>query len=362
MPIQYAISCERGVRMNTKYRVQKFWSFFLMEREVLEEALKDGQTSEIKRILTNVNDQLRDVCACKIEVEMSENGFFEMTFDSAGDKSKQYICALLQKDAPQALREDWIINAFTQPLSEKAMHSVLDINGIQYSGADFKVYYTIEEQSKTLSLQLYCEGLKGLEEDRKQSIVAYMLELFIGELEFEARISSVTILDEEIEEENVCLLPNLYEDICDIIVDCEWMEYHDPLAIYQAYKIDEKPVSETLRNDRKLIITTHPHLQEELFQKQYEICKDFKMLGGEYGFLYYEVLYDDEKEAIMRQQLEKEITDLLYPMSIARTMGGAIGEYYSYIDVAIFDIDAFEVALEKINEKLTFEMYYKGFI
>ena len=47
----------------------------------------------------------------------------------------------------------------------------------------------------------------------------------------------------------------------------------------------------------------------------------------------------------------KEINDLLYPMSIARTMGGAIGMYYSYIDLAVFDRDGFAIALEKINEK-----------
>ena len=39
---------------------------------------------------------------------------------------------------------------------------------------------------------------------------------------------------------------------------------------------------------------------------------------------------------------EKEINDLLYPMSIARTMGGAIGMYYSYIDLAVFDRDGFD--------------------
>ena len=139
-------------------------------------------------------------------------------------------------------------------------------------------------------------------------------------------------------------------------------EYHDPLSIYTAYKLDEKPVSETLRNDRKLIVTTNAPLQEELMRKEDGMCRDFLALGGEYGFLYYEVLYEDEKEALVRQQLEKEINDLLYPMSIARTMGGAVGEYYSYIDIAVFDKDGFMIALEKINEHMNFKIYYKSFL
>lgn len=348
--------------MNLKHRVQNFWKYFTQNQNDLETALKENNAQEVQRMLLDFNERLKTISACKMEIEMSETGFYEMTFDTAGNKTSQLAAALLKKDAPKQLSEDWIINAFRQPLSEKALNSVLEIQGKQYTGADFKVYYTIDDTSKTLLLKVYCEGLKELEDDKKSSITAYMLELYLGELEFEARISHVEILDEESDEEDVCLLPNLYEDICDIIVERDWMEYHDPLSIYLAYKLDEKPVSETLRNDRKLIITTNPQLQEELLNKQYDTCKDFVNLGGEYGFLYYEVLYDDEKEALVRQQLEKELHDLLYPMSIARTMGGAVGEYYSYIDVAIFDIDGFEIALEKINEKMTFPVYYKGYL
>ena len=52
------------------------------------------------------------------------------------------------------------------------------------SGADFHVYYTINEISKTLDIKVYCEALKDVEEKRRESMVAFMLELFIGELEF----------------------------------------------------------------------------------------------------------------------------------------------------------------------------------
>ena len=67
------------------------------------------------------------------------------------------------------------------------------------------------------------------------------------------------------------------------------------------------------------------------------------------------------KKALVRQQLEKEINDLLYPMSIARTMGGAIGMYYSYIDLAVFDRDGF-ACIGKINEKMKFKIYYHSFL
>lgn len=348
--------------MNLKYRVQNFWKYFEQVRGDLECALRESERTEIKRILDDLNHRLEVISGCKIEVEMSETGFYELTFATGGNKTAQYCGGLLKKDAPKALADNWIVNAFRQPLSALAMYSVLDIKGIQYTGADFKVYYTIDEENKVLHTKIYCEGLIGMEEDYRQQLVAHMLELFIGELELEARIASVEIIDEPSDEENVCLLPNFYEDICDIIIDQAWMEYHDPTTIYMAYKLDQELTSQTLRKDMKLIVTTNPLLQEEVINKEYDSCKDLADKGGEYGFLYYEVLYEDEKEALVRQQLEKELNDLLYPMSIGRTMGGAIGVHYSYIDVALFDKDAFQIVLEKLNETLHFPIYYQAFL
>lgn len=348
--------------MNLKQRVQEFWEYFISIQKDLENGLRDKEQHEVAHTIEDLNEHLTSVCGCKVEIEMSATDFFELTFTPGGNKTAQICCALLKKDAPTQLLDDWIINAFRQPLSEKAYNSVLRIKDKEFSGSDFKVFYTINEESRTLDLKIYCEALKGMDENYREKMVVYMLELFIGELELEARISSIEIIDEPSEEENVCLLPNLYEDICDIIVDKEWVEYHDPLAIYMAYKLDEKPVNETLRKDMKLIVTTNPQLQEELLNDDFTTCKELIDKGGEYGYLYFEKLYNDEKEALVRQQLEKEMNDLLYDLSIARTMGGAIGIYYSYIDVAIFDIDAFEVALAKVNEKMKFQIYYQPFI
>lgn len=348
--------------MQLKHRVQNFWKYFMSVRAQLEESLRDEELSMQKHLLEDLNTQLKSIVSTSMEIEMNETGFYEMTFPCGGDKTVQLCTALLVKNAPDELKEDWIINAWRPPLSEKAMTSFIEVKGKRYTGADFKVYYTINEDIKMLDIKVYCEGLKGMEEDYRNRLVAYMLELFIGELELEARINSIEVLEKESEEENVCLLPNFYEDICDLIVDQEWQEYHDPTAIYMAYKLDEKLPSETLRKDMKMIVTTNPQLQEELLNHEYDTCKELKAHGGEYGYLFYEVLYEDEKEALVRQQLEKEINQLLYDMSIARTIGGAIGIHYSYIDVAVFDLDGFQIALEKINEKMTFKIYYRSFL
>ena len=109
--------------MNSKHRVHNFWSYFLTIQQPLETALREQDRHEYEHLLNDINEQLKTVCGCKLEVEMSETGFFEMTFATGGDKTAQLCSALLKKDAPQQLSENWIINAFRPPLSERALNS-----------------------------------------------------------------------------------------------------------------------------------------------------------------------------------------------------------------------------------------------
>ena len=55
-----------------------------------------------------------------------------------------------------------------------------------------------------------------------------------------------------------------------------------------------------------------------------------------------------ERFSDLQLSIEKEINKLFYDMSLARTIGGAIGIHYSYIDVAVFDIDGFKIALGRL--------------
>lgn len=350
--------------VNCKHRVQNFWRIFLQNRKELEEALRMQDEARSEDLIRELNVRLESVCGCKALIEYSEDGFFEMTFDTGPNKTVQYICELLRQNAPKELVEDWIINSWLPPYSSKAKNAVLRIKDQVYTGADFTVFYTIDETNHCLHVDMYCPGFRDIaDEERKREMAAYMMELFIGELELEARIASIQPVDEPLQNsENFCLLPNFYEDICDIVIDQEWLEYHDPTNIYMVYKINEEQNDDSLRKDMKLILTTNALLQEELLAGNYDSCIDFRDKGGEYGYLYYENPYDDEKNALIRQTMEKKLNEMLQPLAIAKTIGGAIGTKYSYIDLAIFDTDAFAIVLSDLKEKISFDLQYQAFL
>lgn len=327
----------------------------------LQVDLQNNEISAVKLLLDQLNEQLMLIAGCRLEVEMAENGYFEMTFDTGMNKTAQYICALLKKDAPQIVIDRWIVNAFRQPLSERAMHTVLNINNIQYTPIDFKIYYEIDENMKALHCQMYCPAFKGMDEVRQYDIARYMLELFIGELELEARITSLKVIEEPLDAEDVVLLPNFYEDICDIVIDQDWTAYQDPTMIYSVYKLNEALKTAGIRKDITVLATSHAVLFEELQNKEDDSCRDFADKGGEYGYFYYERREESEDSAVRNARLEKEIHELLYPLSIARTIGSGMGFAHCYIDVAVFDKPLFMEALKKMNEKLPFDIFYKSF-
>ncbi len=348
--------------MDTRYRVKNFWKYFTGVQKEIEDAFQNQDESLIEELRKEISQQVQSVCDASAELEW-QDGFFELAFHGGVNKTKQYICALLKKEAPKQLVNDWIISSFRQPLSQSALHAKIQLDDEVYSGSDFMIYYEIHKDARCITTEVYSKALKGLEETKQRNIVMAMLELFIGEIELEARIGDIQILAEpKSDAENYCLLPNFYEDICDIVIDEGWTEYSEPCAIYAAYKLDQTIVSETLRKDMKLIITTNPQLQSELLNKESDSCEEARRFGSEYGYLYYEIEQEKEQIALVRQQLEQELQGLFYEAGIARMIGGAVGTHYAYVDCIVFDRDAFQILLSKLNEHLSFPLYYQSFV
>ena len=113
--------------MNCKHRIQSFWKYFLLRKPELEDALRVQDEQRTADLIREINVELERVCGCKVEIELNEDGFFEMTFDTGPSKTVQYITELMKQCAPKELVEDWIINAWLPPYSAKARNALLKI-------------------------------------------------------------------------------------------------------------------------------------------------------------------------------------------------------------------------------------------
>ena len=345
--------------MSIREQVKRFWRIFMEEKVNLEKALSQQKEQEINEIVKILNTYFEECSNSSLEVAISDD-FYELTFHSGQDKNVQLVNALLKAFVPEEVNEKWIINAYLPPLSDKALNTVLRIKEQDYYPEDFSVYYDIDEANKSFHVSLYCGAFQYLEVNKANEIAVYMLQLFIGECALEAYIGTIDVITNE-RSGNVVVLPQFYELMIDIMEEKEWTNYHDPTTIYRVYSLKDEIDNKEVRRDMKMIFTVHPILISETLEGQLVSYHQFFDYGGEFGFLFYKNNTGNEADAIYRQQLEKKLNDLLFPAGIAKSIGGAIGTIYSYIDVAIYDKEAFIKALKKINEKLSIELSYQSF-
>lgn len=345
--------------MSIKKQVKRFWKIFETERKNLEKALLEHnheEVSEIKKILATYFEEL---CNCELDIE-EEDGIFEITFLPEQDKNAQIICALLKQLAPDVVKTNWVIHSSLPPLSQKALNTVLRLNNQDYGADDFSVYYEIDTNNHCLDVEVYCDAFQAMEPNKAMEIAVYMIQLYIGEVALEAYINHIEVIDAK-KSGNASLLSHFYEMLLDIIVEQKWSEYKDATSIYRAYKLEEEKIMEDVRKDMKMIFTIHPLMIGETLEGESFIANQFFDLGGEYGYLYYEHANSEVNDALVRQKLEQKLNELLYPIGVARSIGGAIGTKYAYIDLAIFDKQDFLKVLPKINEKLSIKLSYAPF-
>lgn len=341
-------------------QAKRFWKAFELEKNNLEKALIENDIDEINEIKKILGTYFEELCNCSIEIN-EEDGIFELTLLPELDKNAQIICELTKKIAPEGFN-NWVIHACLPPLSQKALNTVLRIENIEYGADDFQVFYDIDEESRCFNLEIYCPAFATMDANKALEIGYYMLELFIGEAAFEGYINQVNVIDQVSEDSNTHIaLSHFYECLLEIVEDKKWSVYNDPTAIYRVYQINDDKISEDVRKDMKVIFTIHANLMNEILNDEQHLSTQFFDFGGEFGYLYYQHYKNEVNDSLVRQSLEKSLNELLYPLGIARSIGGAIGTKYAYIDLAIFDKKAFISALSKINEKLDIKLVYESF-
>ncbi|MGL5977692.1 MAG: hypothetical protein ACRCZJ_01690 [Erysipelotrichaceae bacterium] len=362
--------------MSIKKNIKQFWTAFSKEEANLRLAFAKGEHESYVEELVGLS---QDLFGLAVEIE-SDGSFFELSFLPILDKNLQLIAQTLKDQAPKELVDFWIINAYRQPLSDKAFHTYVPVGEEQYHYDAFQVEVSMDETTKTFALEVQSPAFNHLDEANSQMVANQMLQYFVGDLYLQAYISAVSVKaidamqlhpysDEELEElltETTSLpfvaLEQLFEVLAFVVDQKEWPTYHSLLDIYHVFKLEEERISETIRHDMLFITTTHEQLISESLRDETQAAGEFFDLGGEYGYFVYRNKYEGENNALLKQTLEKQLQSLLYPLGIARVIGGAIGVNYTYLDVAVFDKPLFIKALAKIQDKLSMEIDYHSFL
>ena len=349
--------------MSVITNIRKFWERFEDEQSNLEQALKDKNYERINEIVGGLNEEVNAISGCSFFVEdVSED--FEMTIDPGPNKTSQYIAQRIKMMAPDNVKASWRINAVLQPLSQKAIEAAVQIKDETYTLVDFLVFYEVHPETQTFSTRVYCPGYQLIENDEyTKEMSMYLLELAIGQTDYEAYIDRVEPLTAPEDSKNFCNLVDFYNLIAQTVEKDHWKEYDSPLDIYSIYEPNQDFAHDALRKDMKIIFTTHPMLVEETLGEKNDVLLDLKAKEGEYGYMYYANPFAGKDNALFRQELSKHLDASMSKLNLGKVIGGAMGKSFSYIDWIVFDPEGFEKAFAQIKKQLDpkVELHYVTF-
>lgn len=350
--------------MSVKENVLAFWQHFEKEEPALVQALNSSDYEKLSEVLEPLNEEVYKISGAKFFIEDMPDQL-EMTFDAGPNKTTQYITQLMKELAPRQIADTWIINAVLPPLSQKAIEARVQIKDEVYTLTDFHVFYTIHEKEQTVSALLYCPGFSLIDNpEYKKEMAMYLIETSIGQLYYEAYLSSVDAIDTPPEEKmDFCNLVDFFEVIDKAVIAGHWKEYKNPTDIYTVYQPYEELAHDSLRKDMKIIFTTHPALAEESLGDGQDVSLDLKAKDGEYGYMYYANPLQGKDNALFRQELSKKLDEEIYGLYAGKVIGGAMGKSYSYIDWIVFDKKTFMAMYQQLKEKVAHivDLHYRPF-
>ena len=339
--------------MTVKNNVEMFWKHFQSEENTIIQSLKDKSYKQLQESIEKMDDEAMKKFGAHFFVEDSSE-YLELVFDPGPNKTSQYLTRYCVEQAPQAIRSKWILNDVLPPMSQKAIKAQVKIKDQEYYLNDFFVFYTVDTKNKMIACDVYNPSYSLIDNtERKKEMSMYLVELAIGENAYEAYLSKVDFIDQPDDQRDFCNLIEFYEKIDEIVKKEKWPTYEHPTDIYSVYRPIKEIADDSLRKDMKYIFTTHPLLIEESISQQHDVVSDLKAKDGEFGYIYYLNPFHSKEDAILRQNLSKQLDEQMTKIGAAKVIGGAIGKSYAYIDLIIYDTKSFKKALQNLQGQLS---------
>lgn len=336
-----------------KSKVQQFWLAFSEEEATIREMIDnevEGNT------LISFTKSILKIAFTDIEFQLGINleNKYELTLSPQGDRIKLIQYHYWLKYAPKHLKKRWDFFS-SKPALVNTKYEV-DMFGVNLTNKDLLLYPEINYSSSKIELKVYCPKLQNLSDSQRYSMFFIFLDQYISELYSIEHISNIEFIREKLKGGEI-EMTSLKEYIDSAITENGWINSDNPLDAYLGYKVKRTDKKDwILREDIAAGYSscTSPissyHFKDETFFTKY------KEEGVIFGFIFYENLDIPQDEIVpTRATIEDEIIERTVQHGIANCIGGATGFHFSYIDLIIYDYEAFLKIVKSIMSTYTFE-------
>ena len=324
-------------------RTQKFWEWFTANEEKLS-ALALTRTpndADSNRIVEFVSEGLSLISQ---DIRFNIGGEHEFTFTVSGNSAMFFLLPYITANLPQQFRDKWKFfpcmpgtggNNFGFRMIEH--DKIVDTDNVFVS-------VTPDEENKSVDLRFYAKEWEVLDDNNCYNAFFTLMDISIGEALAHAYINKVDRATAHTDD--MIALTTLEKWLLDNL--CEDGKIPNPADKYFAYQ--QKPDGNT--NPPRLDIFTGSGNYTPIINDYYNgediTYKTFAGFGAKSVFLYY---YYDEKadqKVVLNQRyelqykLEAEVLgERGSGKEIGLSLGGAMGNWCAYIDLLLFDDEAF---------------------
>lgn len=316
-------------------RVDRFWNWFIENEKKLSEMI-NPKTSEDAEELTTLINEGTALISDKIYYNIGRD--YEFSFSVEGWPDLFILYPYIISRMPDCLKSRWKFNPFNYG-TDKAFG--FRMFGIDLDTSQIMVRASYIESSGTFKIYYYEKNLNKLSADESDDAISVILGNTIGEAISFMYIEGIERVSES--EDDMISLYDLRKHIKKILESHDKKLFDNPKENYIGYQINPKESNE-LRYDVILGYTCLDSLVQDYYNDSTDIFDHVNSFGAQAVFIAFQNPDNLEENEILnlRHNIEdKIIGKILEPMSLGQVIGGATGTQNSYIDLIVYDFDAF---------------------
>lgn len=316
-------------------RVDAFWNWFVENETKLSDMLLPASEAEADDFTAFIHEGTNLI---------SENLYFnlggdhEFTFSVEGWPDLFILYPYIISRMPESLKDKWKFFPFNQGTNHPF--------GFRMYGADIDtarimVRALYQEDKNSFCITYFEKNLNALPKEESDSAMWIILEHILGEGVSFKYVNEIAPA-EDIEDDMIAL-PGLKSHMEESVKAGGKEFFENPKDLYSSYSMTPRE-SEEFRFDVIVGSTCLDAVVADYYNDSTEIFDHANSFGAQAMFIVFgnADCHDGRTPLDFRHDLEDRISSEIFePMNLGQVTGGATGTACSYIDLLIFDVQAF---------------------
>ena len=340
-------------------RTERFWEWFSKNEKRLSEMVSERKDEDSEKMVEFIS---KGVDMISKDLKFNVGGDHEFTFSVEGKYELFFLLPYVTENLPERYSDKWSFFSCMRGTGGESF-------GFRGYGADVAadrvmVSASAEEGGNTADITFYAKELEPLEEQARYNVFFVLMDLIIGEA-----LSNVCVGDVEWADapsDGMMPLTELEQWMTDNL--CEDGELPVPADTWFNYEREPADHVSDPRGDVIAGFTVFTPMVSDYYNGNDEVYQKFMEFGAKPVFLYY--YYDgeadsddilDERQEIMDMLEEKVLGERGSGHEIGLMIGSASGIDRLYIDMLLYDEQAFMEKARKTLADLPYMFFCKEF-